>query len=379
MGGWTAIDDLIRRASDAAASTESLHEAIGPALATFSPGDRLGAEAVLRRLAGEIVDAPTRPDLAGIVAVLCGALVERGLGPTLAIGPILDRIERQIAPEAIAFVAACQQAAEVEDDPSPPPNPGDGTRPAGNPDDPPDPVQRYGERIAALMPSEAQSFQSLESFSRAAVAMLSRSIEARKASQSRTALRAALDELGGQYGHAGWLWVMMQVLDDEPILVLHPGEGKGFRVRISGLAHNFQLHTLLADALIGRFPGRWLRGARPTRAEIEAARDGAVREGGPSAHGVFNLWTWRGLKPNGTLRDAMSNSAYWVWNEGVPADIPPFEGTRVVLLGPPPYPRSWTAGRAFPVMAGDLRVEHILTRDEVCDHLGRIAASAPAD
>jgi hypothetical protein len=131
---------------------------------------------------------------------------------------------------------------------------------------------------------------------------------------------------------------MMQVLDDEPIVVLHPGEGKGFRVRLSGLADNFQLHTLLADALIGQFPGRWLRGARPARAEVAAARDGAVREGCPGAHGAFNLWTWRGLKADGTLRDPMSGSSHWIWNEGVPADIPSFDGERVVLLGPPPVP-----------------------------------------
>ncbi len=229
------------------------------------------------------------------------------------------------------------------------------------------------------MPREAQSFEALSPFSMAAVAMLSRSIEARKASRSRRALRAALDELGGQYGHAGLLWVMMQVLDDEPIVVLHPGEGKGFRVRISGLADNFQIHTLLADALIGQFPGRWLRGARPARAEVAAARDGAVREGGPGAHGAFNLWTSRGLKADGTLRDPMSGSSHWIWNEGVPADIPPFEGERVVLLGPPPYPRSWTAGRRFPSMVGDLRVERVLTRGEVRDLLGRITASVPAE
>ncbi len=59
MGEWTAIDDLIRRASDPAASAESLQEAIGPVFATFSPGDRAGAEAVLRRLAEEVVDART--------------------------------------------------------------------------------------------------------------------------------------------------------------------------------------------------------------------------------------------------------------------------------------------------------------------------------
>jgi hypothetical protein len=84
------------------------------------------------------------------------------------------------------------------------------------------------------------------------------------------------------------------------------------------------------------------------------------------------------LKGDGTLCDPMSGSSHWIWNEGVPADIPPFEGERVVLLGPPPYPRSWTAGRRFPFMVGDLRVERVLARGEVRDLLGRITASVPA-
>src|SRR3954451_4942130 len=108
------VDELIRRASDPAVAIESVREGVGPVFATFSPGDRHGAEAVLRRLADEIIDAPTRPDVAGTIALCCGALVERGLDPTIALGPILDRLERQIAPEAIAFVAACRQAAEDE-------------------------------------------------------------------------------------------------------------------------------------------------------------------------------------------------------------------------------------------------------------------------
>ena len=67
MGDWTAIDDLIRRASDP--TTESLQDAIGPVLATFSPGDLAVAEAVLRRLAEEVVGAPTRPDLLASIRI----------------------------------------------------------------------------------------------------------------------------------------------------------------------------------------------------------------------------------------------------------------------------------------------------------------------
>ena len=370
-----AIDELIRHAVDPAASPESLVAPVNAVFATLSPNDRAAAEAVIGRLAEEVIDAPTRPDVAGRIALVCGALIERGLNPEIAIGPILNRIELQVAPEAVAFVAACREAAK--DNPA-----------AGATDEPAqdgegkeqvDPIEQYGEQITAIMPSEASCFQALEPFSMAAVAMLARSIEARKATWSRTSLRRSLDELGGQYGHAGFLWTMMQVLDDEPIVVLHPAQGKGYRVRISGLGDNFQLHTLLADTLIGRFFDRWLRGRRPDRAEVEAARNGPIREDGPPSRGSFNLWTWRGLKPDRTLRDAMSGSAHWIWNEGVPADIPPFEGTRVVLLGPPPYERSWTTGRKFPAMAGDLRVESVLTTDEQRDLLGRIAAAVPAD
>ena len=56
------------------------------------------------------------------------------------------------------------------------------------------------------------------------------------------------------------------------------------------------------------------------------------------------------------VHDLMTGSAYWIWNEGVPADIPTFEGTRVVLLGPPPYERSWNSVRRFPDLAVDLHL-----------------------
>jgi hypothetical protein len=375
MGDESVIDKLIRQARDPASSSESLREAVGSIIARLSSDDRRGAEAALRRLAEEVIDTPTRADVAGAVALCCGALVERGFDHMIALGSILDRLERQVAPDAITFVDACRQAAEAE--PPPPPDEGDEPDEGGN-EPPSDPVEREGARIAASMPTAAQAFHALEPFSLAAIAMLSRSVEARKASWSRTSLRASLDALGGQYGHAGLLWMMMKVLDDEPIMVLHPEERKGYRVRISGLADNFQLHTLLADALIGWFSSRWLRGRRPSRAEVAAARDAPSCEGGPSARGAFNLWTWRGLQPDGTLSAAMSGSDQWIWNEGVPADIPSFEGTRIVLLGPPPYARSWNSGRRFPDMVGDLRLEYILTSGEVNNLLGRIVAASAA-
>lgn len=104
---------LIHQACDPATAPEDLREAVGAAFSAI-PRDRQGAEAVLRRFAEEILDTPTRPDVAGFIALGCGALVERGLGPTVALGPILVRLERQVAPEAISFAAACRQAASED-------------------------------------------------------------------------------------------------------------------------------------------------------------------------------------------------------------------------------------------------------------------------
>jgi hypothetical protein len=51
------------------------------------------------------------------------------------------------------------------------------------------------------------------------------------------------------------------------------------------------------------------------------------------------------------LVDAAGDSIY---NEGVPADIPAVHGTRVIVLDPPSYERSFPAGRRYPLLAGSL-------------------------
>ncbi|GAA2711602.1 hypothetical protein ACFY2R_25130 [Micromonospora olivasterospora] len=66
----------------------------------------------------------------------------------------------------------------------------------------------------------------------------------------------------------------------------------------------------------------------------------------------------------------------WIWNEGAPADIPLFEGARVVVLDPPPYQRSWNNIRRFPMMSASLTVAGALPPAEAADWLDRIAPPA---
>lgn len=83
------------------------------------------------------------------------------------------------------------------------------------------------------------------------------------------------------------------------------------------------------------------------------------------------------VEPPGGIRGAFNlvdAHGEWVWNEGVPADIPAVDGHRVVVLDPPPYNRWWSAGRAYPPMQPTM-VVHPTSEDDVESWLGKVASA----
>lgn len=176
----------------------------------------------------------------------------------------------------------------------------------------------------------------------------------------RARLTAAVEAAREWIGTAEWLYGLLTVLDDEPLIVLHRESGRGFRVTVSGVGDNFQLHTLLAAALVGEGSAGGLPGRRPTAEEIAAASDGEELEVPGGIKGCFNL---------------VDGYGEWIWNEGRPADIPPLEGTRVVVLDPAPYERVWNAGRAYPMMRPTVRVDGPLPDDEAARWLSLVKPS----
>ena len=351
-----ALTDLIVAASSPVGTIEETRGKLVAVLGALGPAGREARGAALGRLADLIVAA--EPDRAAVVAVTCGFLVERGDDPLIALAPILDRLPAVLA-GARDFADACRDAAKA--------SPVQAEEDGGG-----DVIEAYGERVAAARPREARDWIAVEGLALGAIAMLSRSPEGRHAARGREALLGHAQALAGDHGRAGFLAKMLQVLDDEELLVLHPGSGQGYRVVIRGVADNFQLHILLADALIGDAPKGWIPGKRPDPRIVAAAKDHPVDPSAGVAEGAFNLVGWRGLRPDKSLAD---DHAHWIWNEGIPADIPPFEGVRTILLGPPPYHRSWNAGRIFSGMPGELRVAEVLDPATARGWLGRIAGS----
>lgn len=152
-----------------------------------------------------------------------------------------------------------------------------------------------------------------------------------------------------------WLHGLLMVTDLEPLLVLHRPSGTGFEITIGGIGDNFQLHTLLAYRLIPEH----VPGEPPLDAWVEAASIGPDLEPEGGIQGQFELSDGFGAT---------------IWNEGRPSDIPLLDGRRVVVLSPPPYLRSWNAGRVYPMMTPLIDIARVLPADEAASWLAKVSA-----
>jgi hypothetical protein len=195
-----------------------------------------------------------------------------------------------------------------------------------------------------------------------------------------------LDEHGTRY-----VRLLLRMLQHVTLIVLHPSTQQGFELVIDGIVDNFQLHTLLADALIvekrnffRRSGPSWgIEGQRPSPAIVSVMRGDGPQSIGGSSDGVWNLYQWTAINAAGQLPNAAdgatgkADARHWIWGEGIPADIAAFDGRRVVVLGPPSYQRSWNTARRFAALPARVEVRKVLTADETREWLARFAARAP--
>lgn len=293
-----------------------------------SAGDGEFAE-VGPRLAALLPDVPAGPR--GMLAVMVGACVERGAEAGACAAYVFEGL-------AEALEAAGEFCRRWEAT-------GGGEFPDTEEGEPePAVVERVGDDAAA-------GWWTLQQWEMASVAMLNHAavrtgLDADLRARLFRALRAVEEASGHDFKCLAYA---LLVLDDEPLVVLHRPSGTGYAMRMSGIGDNFQLHTLLAGVLVG---GGHVTGRAPSAQEVAVCRDAP---GQAPTTGAFNLVT-----PGGE----------WVWNEGTPTDIPVVDGVRLLVLDPPPYERSWPAGRFFPHMTGELVLERVLDTDETRTWLG---------
>ncbi|WP_435135186.1 hypothetical protein [Actinacidiphila sp. bgisy144] len=331
----TADFETAVRARDAHASGV----AFGRLQETFQTADDGELAAVAPRLAALAPEVPLGPR--SVVAVVVGAAVERGADPAACAPNVLAGLGEALA-AAEEFTA--RWAAT-----------GGGDLPDPQRTNPEDAVfDRVGQPAT-------EAWWTLPQWEMAAVAVLNHKA-VRQAVPDRSALIDAAERLGDATGGGlKYLRYMLAVLDDEPLVVLHRPTGTGYRLRISGLGDNFQLHTLLAAELVG---GGHLPGEAPAAPAAAVCRDASPGTPAPDTTGSFDL-----AAADGTV----------IWNEGIPADIPPVDGVRVLVLDPPSYVRSWPAGRLFAGMPGEVALEAVLPPAEVAAWLARTSERPAAE
>jgi hypothetical protein len=178
-----------------------------------------------------------------------------------------------------------------------------------------------------------------------------------------------LGELAGELAdcvdRAHWLPGLTEVLDNEPLVVLDPATGRGYRLTMSGIGDNFQLYTLLADRLIGDEARGLLPGLRPESAWVVAATDG------PPELSIADAVTRRFR-----LHDA--TGAYQA-PERRPAAIPILDGARVLTLHPAQVTKQWLQGRIYQQMRPTLTLDHVMPADEAASWLARVHPARDPD
>ncbi|MFF4503268.1 Tn3 family transposase [Streptomyces sp. NPDC001401] len=98
----------------------------------------------------------------------------------------------------------------------------------------------------------AEGWLTLPPWEMASVAMLNHAAVRAELGDRRVRLLEAVRSVQEASDHDfKCLYYALLVLDDEPMGVLHRPTGTGYALRMSGLGDNFQLHTLLADVLVG--------------------------------------------------------------------------------------------------------------------------------
>jgi len=151
---------------------------------------------------------------------------------------------------------------------------------------------------------------------------------------------------------------LLDVLDDEPLIVVHRARRQAFRLSISGVGDNFQLHTLIADALSR---AGLIEDITPEPDWVAAATTGPP-DSSDRTRALFQL----------TDGDGMA-----VPIDGRPALIPLHRSRRVVVIDPQEYGRSWDLGRTYEDMVPEVRLEEALGPQDAGSVAGPINRPGP--
>ncbi len=362
---------LIATAQDPSATEGDLQQAADAFLAVVSRTPKSEAEAQLAALAANF----DLPDLnrGAFLALIGGAMVEGGCDPQPMAAPLRLRLKAMLEAAARLAEACRARLPERAEDETNSTDTDSAEEEEDDEEDVDEAFEEVRQQVAANMSAENDAWEALRTFWRPGIAVYSVSAMARLAAAG---LRPLAEQIAEFHAGGHWLEMILSVLDEEPILVIEPRTRLGMLARISGVVDNFQLNTLLMDGFpqAGAPLLSFLSRRRIPKSVADVARGDGPQQSEEIVTAVWNLYTWQSLLPDLQLPDAtnFATSEHWIWNEGSPADIPLFEGRRVILLGPTSYERTWRSQRMFSHLRARIDCERKLTSEEVTSWLQRM-------
>ncbi len=329
------------------------------------------AEAAFQDFERELPTADDPADLAAAIEVVATRLATAGLGvgDQLAVvgamlvgqgapaAPLVRVVEPQVI-TGLVWAAAFPGSWDLGSYGSPLPDPTD----VDLLDDVLDQMKRNLNR--AQIPAEEADALAVAWFSVTpwleTLVVAAQPTDGRVALSARDELMEALatinEDYADQFPLAYWLDGILRVLEDEPLVVIHRSSGRGYRLTIGGIGDNFQLHTLLADRLIGNAGDGLIYDVAPDPAWVAAASTGDIEVAG-------------GIKAQFELADAYGDLLSY---EERPTDIPKLDGVRVVVLDRLQHPQTWNAGRLYAQMPPTVRLDAVMSAEDSARWMERI-------
>ena len=147
------------------------------------------------------------------------------------------------------------------------------------------------EELFAANPDGFKAWQSLSLMLLPTMAVLTRGMQFRQEARANADLLTRVEALRERNREAEFVAQTLGFVDGLELLVLHPAEGKGFRVELEAVHTNAHLFTLLHGSLIngGHLPGRAIGEQLLGVATGEVPHENADRRRG------VQFYTWRAV------------------------------------------------------------------------------------
>lgn len=340
-----AVKHLVEKTTTGGKDWE-LREAVDGVMRAFNPKDTKGTAAAMEVLGRAVKKSEGKA--AQVLLLALGALVESGAKPELA-WPAIEHGLAATLQAAAKYAEACLDRVDhLALDEA---------------------VKSEREPVKKKMPKETAAWDLLRSKCMAATACLARSPELREKARESGRLLKAADPLIDYVEEVTAFSRVLLIVHDEPLLVIHPEMRRGWRFVMRDLSTTTELYVLLLDAIIGDPKKGQLPGKRPNPKAVTTVKDPDNAPKNTALLDVpFHTVAWTGLLPDGTLPDPTSEQVEhenWVWLEGVPGQIPPFERERVILLQGPVMKRNVEVPVPYDALFPSLKPKGKLSRAEV--------------